>query len=771
MSLRTTTLGFAALLCASPAGAAAVTARINAPFVVGESVEFAANGVGTGQLEFTWDFGDGERSTPSATGVAHHSYTQPGHYPVIVTVRDESGARSDSFLQVIHRPLPETPPSSSSTIVHHRALKRICNVNADNDSVSCLATDTLDLVFEAPVGKHPRTLTVAPDDTLWVTNQDDASISIVDAEGNERDVIGLPYASRPFGIVVSAHLGKAFVSLQARGEVVEIDLETRRIERTVQVGPSVAGLALDARSSRLYVSRFISADDGGEVAEIETKRLRVTRRFRLPLDPGPDTEASARGVPNYLRAVVPSPDGARLWVPAKKDNISRGSARDGLPLTFETSVRTIVSFLDPTSGEEILEERIDLNNRTLGLSATFSPLGDYAFVALLGNDGVEAIDAYNRRVVAGQFELGSAPDGLVLDDAGRLYLNAFLARSVVVLDVTQLLESRAFTFERVADVKVSLQESLDPDVLRGKQIFYDASDTRMSRDGYISCAACHLDGFEDGQIWDFTDRGEGFRNTTSLLGRRGMGHGRVHWSGNFDEIQDFEHDMRGPFGGTGFLSQESFEEGSRSTTLGDAKAGKSAELDALAAYVTSLDRVHTSPHRDRDGSLTDAGWRGRALFESSGCTTCHGGPDFTDSLEGRLHDVGTLRSTSGKRLGEALSGIDTPTLRGIWETAPYLHDGSAGTLLDVIARNSSDQHGNTSSLSDGERADLVAYLMQIDNVALEDEVEPEPASEREPDVTRGGCNWGESRPRSAPLSFVLALSLTAAWRARRRRFE
>ena len=37
------------------------------------------------------------------------------------------------------------------------------------------------------------------------------------------------------------------------------------------------------------------------------------------------------------------------------------------------------------------------------------------------------------------------------------------------------------------------------------------------------------------------------------MGRAGTGQGNVHWTANFDEIQDFEHDMRGPFGGTGFL--------------------------------------------------------------------------------------------------------------------------------------------------------------------------------------------------------------------------
>ena len=45
-----------------------------------------------------------------------------------------------------------------------------------------------------------------------------------------------------------------------------------------------------------------------------------------------------------------------------------------------------------------------------------------------------------------------------------------------------------------------------------------------------ACATCHLDGGHDGRTWDFTGRGEGLRNTISLRGRSGTGHGPVHWS-------------------------------------------------------------------------------------------------------------------------------------------------------------------------------------------------------------------------------------------------
>ena len=103
-----------------------------------------------------------------------------------------------------------------------------------------------------------------------------------------------------------------------------------------------------------------------------------------------------------------------------------------------------------------------------------------------------------------------------------------------------------------------------------------------------------------------------------------------------------------------------------------------------------------------------------------GCTTCHEGSDLIDSYFVSpgiplLHDVGTLGAGSGQRLGGALTGIDTPTLHGVWGTAPYLHDGSASTLREVLVdRNVGDHHGTTSVLSATEIDDLVAYLLQLD---------------------------------------------------------
>ena len=152
--------------------------------------------------------------------------------------------------------------------------------------------------------------------------------------------------------------------------------------------------------------------------------------------------------------------------------------------------------------------------------------------------------------------------------------------------------------------------------------------------------------------------------------------GRLHWSGNFDEMQDFEADIREHFGGSGFLSEQDYEQ--YREPLGPAKAGLSAELDALAAYTKFLVEPLPSPYTSPV--------EGAALFAETGCVECHPAPYYTDStlIDPVRHDIGTITTASGNRLGQPLDGIDTPSLIGAWSSAPYLHDGSAHSIEEAI---------------------------------------------------------------------------------------
>lgn len=674
---------------------------------VNTAVAFTPDAVsGDEPITYAWDFGDGTATTPTNNSSASHTYTTPGRYPVVLTVSNGSGANSCTAVQVIHTPLTAVQPRSSSTIIHNGP--HALNVNPDNNSVTAINESDLSKAWEAPVGENPGTLAAAPNGDIWVTNQDDATISVLNAsDGALLNTFNLPYASRPYGIVFAPNGSAAYVTLRATGQLAQLDL-SGNIAGTVDVGPEAKGIAIAGDSNRIFITRFISAADHGEITEIEAASLSLVRSLELAFDPGPDTELSGRGVPNYISQVRISPDGTRAYVPSKKDNTARGLFRDGLDLDFENTVRTIVSQIDLVNNAEDLSARIDLNDRDMAQAVIFTPVGDVFFVAEQGSNIVQFYDV-NTQQLLGQENTGRAPVGMTFNgDGSKLFVHNYMGRSVSVYDTGDLVQGVNNAVTPLATVATVANELLPAQVLEGKRIFYNANDPRMNQDGYLSCASCHLDGDSDGRVWDFTGRGEGFRNTTTLNGRGGTGHGNVHWTANFDEIQDFENDIRNAFGGTGFMSDADFA--STSDPLGNPKAGLSPELDALAAYVASLTAVPDSPYRNPDGSLTADGAAGRQIFQNLNCQACHNGPTFTDN---QRHDVGTIQANSGQGIGQPLPGVgfDTPTLKGIWADPPYLHNGAAPTLYEVV---NAAAHGGSDTLTAGERDQLVAYLLQID---------------------------------------------------------
>lgn len=702
-----------------PALALTVNVPVGEPSQVDGAHTFRAvvqDAVGAVQLE--WDFGEGPVvGTPEMT----HTFRTAGHVPVDVRVQDAAGnAASASFQHLVHHPLKATSPTSSSSIVFDRSRDRIYNVNQDNDTVTSIDATKLSKVAEVAVYRKPESLAVAPNGKLWVVHQDDYAVAIIDPESFviERG-FRLPYASQPVGIAMSPTRNAAYISLMALGKLLKLDSQSGELLGEVAVGPWARGVSVSHDGKDVFVTRFISPDTGGEVVQVDGATMRVVKTILLAPDRASmDSDQAARGVPSYLFSIGLSPDGRQGWVAAKKDNIFRGRMRDGLDLTHETTVRPLVCLVDLATGLEAEGMRIDLDDRSLPAHVTFSPFGDFGIITLAGSNRIEIRDAYApTRVFSAIADVGKAPRSTALGPNGRLFVQGALSRNVLVYDLSNLIrEFDSSTPRMLADIPTVSSETLPPAVLRGKILFHSSADVRMTKNNYLSCAACHFEGLDDGRVYDFTGRGEGLRNTPSLLGRRGTGQGRLNWGATFDEVQDFEEQIRDLLGGRGFIANDLLEVGTRKQPLGDSKAGLSGDLDDLATYVTSLDHVNPSPFRAAGGVLTEEGQAGKLLFSKLGCNFCHGGPDVTDSERGRLHDVGTVTVQSGKRAGGPLLGLDSPTLLGIWETAPYLHDGSAATLRDVLTtKNPQDQHGYVSSLTTRQIDQLVAYMLQIDD--------------------------------------------------------
>jgi hypothetical protein len=608
-------------------------------------------------------------------------------------------------------------PTRSTPIAVDATARRVWVVNPDSDTVAAINADTLVKQLEIPVGKRPTSVALDAANQVWITCRDDDTVWVLDAtSGALRGVLTNPWGSGPESVVFTPNGSQGFIAFQGASRVQRITTPaTRTLGPSLSLAFQPRALAVTSDGSKLLVTRLRSPDSGGEVYPLNVSSFTAGGAISMPLDTtATDGALAARGVPNYLTGIAIDPADGFAWVVGKKDNILRGGFRDGQPLTFETTVRALVGRLDLRAGAEQLTRRVDLDNMSSPSAVALSDSGALAFVAVQGNNRVVVLNQLGAEVV--RADTGLAPQGVVIDPTTkRVFTQDFMSRTVTVFDASRLIGQNIVELPRVAQISTVATEKLGPTVLRGKQIFYNAADSRMSRDSYISCASCHLDAEHDGRVWDFTDRGEGLRNTISLKGSGGAALAPLHWTANFDEVQDFENDIRSAFGGTGLMADADFFTGTRSVPLGQSKAGLSPDLDALADYVSSLTDPGFSPFRQADGSLTANGVAGKALFNSLGCQTCHSGPKLSDSPSAVRHDVGTIKPSSGKRIGGPLDGFDTPTLLGLWATAPYLHDGSAPTLRDVLTTaNPLGLHGATPTLTPAQIDQLAEFLNQIE---------------------------------------------------------
>ena len=231
-------------------------------------------------------------------------------------------------------------------------------------------------------------------------------------------------------------------------------------------------------------------------------------------------------------------------------------------------------------------------------------------------------------------------------------------------------------------------EVLTPALAQGRKLFIDAMDIRMSSSSTnVACSTCHLNGREDGHVWQFPD---GPRQTPALAGRDLLQTAPYHWSGEFASLNEFNvHTIRERMGGSGLLPDAA------------------AQLDG---YIASLPLAENPLRAQMQGGAAEL--RGKAAFDKAGCAGCHTGDSMTDNTN---RDVGTLRLTgSNPDNGEVVrAGFNVPSLKGIGRTAPYLHDGSQLTLEERVFSNVGDKHGTTSALSTEERNDLITYLKSL----------------------------------------------------------
>jgi cytochrome c peroxidase len=234
-----------------------------------------------------------------------------------------------------------------------------------------------------------------------------------------------------------------------------------------------------------------------------------------------------------------------------------------------------------------------------------------------------------------------------------------------------------------AVASLPLQAPTTPSPARyGEALFNDAT---LCFQGWQSCASCHSsDARVDGLNWDNLNDGIGNpKNAKSLL--------YAHHTPPAMWLHVRDDAAIAVRAGLRFgLFMERPE----------------ADATALDEYLQSLDPI-PSPHLVR-GQLSPAARRGRQLFFSptTGCAECHPPGFYTDL---KTYDVGTRG-----RYDQPRDLFDTPTLIEVWRSGPYLHDGSAATLRDVLTtRNRGDRHGQTRHLQPHEIDDLAEFVLSL----------------------------------------------------------
>jgi len=217
-------------------------------------------------------------------------------------------------------------------------------------------------------------------------------------------------------------------------------------------------------------------------------------------------------------------------------------------------------------------------------------------------------------------------------------------------------------------------------VRKGEFYFHDAS---ICKQGWQSCSSCHPgDARTDGFNWDLLNDGIGNpKNTKSLL--------LAHRTPPAMSL------------GVRATAETAVRAGIKFILFTDQPEEVPAAIDE---YLKSLKPV-PSPYLVH-GKLSPSAKRGKKIFQRAGCADCHVPGLFTDL---RPYDVGTRRTFDGP-----MDKFYTPPLIEDWRTAPYLHDGSAATIRDVLTtRNPEGKHGDVAGLSKQEMDDLCEYVLSL----------------------------------------------------------
>src|SRR5262249_805579 len=253
--------------------------------------------------------------------------------------------------------------------------------------------------------------------------------------------------------------------------------------------------------------------------------------------------------------------------------------------------------------------------------------------------------------------LGGRPLTVIPMGSSRLAVSNYLLDAVQIVD--------AESGKIIPSIPLGAADKLLPARL-GESLFYDAT---RSHNQWFSCHTCHTDGHTCGLTFDtLNDDSYGNPKLTPTL-RNVTKTGPWTWHG-------WQKDL-------GAAVKKSLTE----TMFGPEPTAE--ETKAMVAFLPTL---HHPPNPNK---ASDASKRGEVLFRGkASCIRCHKGEHYTS--EG-LYDVGLEPD------GSPYPTWNPPSLRGVWDRGPFLHDGRAPTLDAVLRKHHAPEKLGGGALTDNER--------------------------------------------------------------------
>ena len=565
--------------------------------------------------------------------------------------------------------------------------RRLLTANQTSGTVSLVDPASGRVLDEVATGDKPAGVAIARDGRRGVvTHWYGYDLAILEVGPDRLKVVGrVEVGPEPRGVVLAPDGRTAYVAVGASNEVVRVDLDAREVVGRLTVGREPRGIALTPDGGRLLVANARSHN----LSVIATAGWTVERTLSLEIEG------------DNLRQVALDPDGQVGYV-ASMRNRGFATTRNNIDQGWVLGQRLIRVALD--GSDEFATLSLDPRGQAAADAhgAAISPDGRFLAVSCGGTHEVMIFRTGPRRL---PWRLGSSRDLIpveLLNNDGRFRRVALGGRPTEIAfapdgktlhvanylaDAVQVVDAETGTLTNT----IALGGPKTPTLARrGEILFHDAT---RSFNQWYSCNTCHSDGHTNGLDFDTLNDGRQDLSTAHLRSRKKVPtlrrvaftkpwtwHG---WQTRLEDatVESFTKSMQGP-------------------------RPSEDDVAALVAFLETLD-FPRNPYRNADGGLSPSARRGEAVFRSAkaACNTCHAGPELTD---GKIHVTGL------EEPDDAYRGYNPPSLRGVYDKDPYLHDGRSKTLEDALTGpHEPDSVTGLGTLTDEERADLIAYLKSL----------------------------------------------------------